>query len=191
MFYVHILSIHRKCHTNPKDFLNLESTGHKGLKDTLGIILLRNIAEFLMILSTIAREDRLESSSITNVVESLVETGLLGSIVNLVRRLFDPGSDNIIISRANPLNHLRVTEINLRGVQAESVSAMSLGGLHPVRTDRLPVQLDSGDVGGRDLRVQLRELVEEGLIDDADAAEELLVACALNGSGDEYVTKSG
>jgi hypothetical protein len=144
-----------------------------------------------MVLGTIAREDRLESSSITNIVEGIVEAGLQGSIVNLVRCLFHPGSDNLIISRANPLNHLRVAEIDLRGVQADGVPATSLRGLHPVGADRLPVQLDSGDVGGRDLRVQLGELVEEGLVDDADSAEELLVACTLNGSGDEYVTKSG
>lgn len=143
-----------------------------------------------MVLSTIAREDRLESSSIANVVKGIVETGLLGSIVNLVRCLFHPGSNNFIVSRPNPLNHLRVAEIDLRGVQAEGVPATSLGGLHPVGADRLPVQLNSGDIGGRDLRVQLGELVEKGLVDDTDSTEELLVACALNGSGDEYVTKS-
>lgn len=144
-----------------------------------------------MVLSTIAREYRLESSSITHVVEGIVEASLLGSIVNLVRCLFNPRSDNFIISRPNPLHHLRIAEIDLRGVQAEGVPAMSLGGLHPVGADRLPVQLNSGDVGGRDLRVQLGELVEEGLVDDTDSTEELLVACALNGSGDEYVTKPG
>lgn len=144
-----------------------------------------------MVLGTIAREDRLESSSITNVVKCIMEAGLLGSIVNLVRCLFNPGSDNFIISRPNPLNHLRVAEVDMRGVQAEGIPATSLGGLHPVGADRLPVQLNSGDVGGRNLRVQLGELVEEGLVDDTDSTEEFLVACALNGSGDEYITKSG
>ena len=154
------------------------------------IILLRNTIEPLVVLRAIAREDRLEASSITHVVECVVQTGLLRSSIDLVSGLFDPRSDNVIVSRANPLNHFCVAEIDLRGVQAEGISATSLRCLQPVGTDRLPVQLDSGNVGGRNLRVQLGELVEEGLVDNADAVEKLLVACALNGSGDEYVTKS-
>jgi hypothetical protein len=154
------------------------------------IILLRSTSKPSVVLRAIAREDRLEASSITHVVEGVVQTGLLRSIVDLVSGLFDPRSDNVIVSRANPLDYFCVAEIDLRGVQAEGVSATSLRCLQPVGTDRLPVQLDNGNVGGRDLRVQLGELVEEGLVDNADAVEKLLVACALDGSGDEYVTKS-
>lgn len=117
------------------------------------VILLRNASEPSVVLRAIAREDRLEASSITNVVEGVVQTGLLRSIVDLIGGLFDPRSDNVIVSRANPLNHFCVAEIDLRGVQAEGVSATNLRCLHPVGTDRLPVQLDSGNIGGRDLRV--------------------------------------
>ena len=141
-----------------------------------------------MVLLAITREDRLEASSITHVVESVVKTSLLGGVVDLVGSFLEPVGDDVIISRANPLNNLGVAEVDLRGVQTQGVSAARFGGLHPVGADGLPVELDGGDVGGGDLLVQLGELVEESLVDDGDSLEQFLVGCSLDGTGDEDVT---
>jgi hypothetical protein len=57
----------------------------------------------------------------------------------------------------------------LKASEARGGNALGLDSsqVYLCYADRLPVQLDSGNVGGRNLRVQLGELVEEGLVDNA------------------------
>lgn len=141
-----------------------------------------------MVCGTVAREDGLEPSCITHVVERIIETRLLSSIVNGIGSILDPLSDDTVISRADPFHNLCVAKVDLSRVQAQSITATSVGCLDPFRADGLPVQLDGGDVGGGDLAVQLGELVEEGSVDDADTLVELLVGCSLDGSGNENIT---
>lgn len=140
-----------------------------------------------MVCSTVAWEDRLESSGIAHIVESIIQTSLLGGIVNGIGSILDPLSDDTVISRADPFHNLCVAKVDLSRVQAQSVTAASIGGLDPFSADGLPVQLDGGDVGGGDLAVQLGELIEEGGVDDADTLVELLVGCSLDGSGNENI----
>lgn len=194
IWYLASESIHKNYISSTKDIqeherrlVDLESTRHQSLENSIGVILLSNADELLVVLLAIAGEDRLETSSVTHVVESVVETSLLGSVVDLVGGVLDPLGDDLVVSRSNPLDDLGVAKVDLRRVQAEGVSATGFGGLHPVSTDGLPVELDGGDVGGRDLLVQLRELVEEGLVDDGDSLEQFLVGCSLDGTGDEDV----
>lgn len=167
--------------------VDLETSGHQGLEDAVWVVLLRDRDQLLVVLRAIAGEDRLESSRVTHVVEGIIETGFLGGIVDRICGLFHPRSNNIVIGRANPLKDLGVAEIDLGGIQTQSISTTSLGCLHPVSTNGLPIQLNSRDVGSRDLLVQLGKLVEEGGVDDADTLVKLLIGSACDGSGNKNV----
>lgn len=115
-------------------------------------------------------------------------TSLLGSLVNLVGGVFHPLSHGVIILRTSPLDNLGVAEVHLGRVQAQRVTTALGGGLHPEVTDGLPVELDGGEVGGRDLGVELGQFLEEGVVDDADAVEEFVVVGSGYGAGDEDIT---
>lgn len=154
----------------------------------LRVVLLGNVDQTLLVRRTVTREDRLEPSGITHVVERIIQASLLGGIVDSIGSVLQPLSDDTIISRSNPFHDLGVAEVDLGRVQSQSVTAAGVGGLDPLSANGLPVQLDGGDVGGGDLGVQLRELVEEGSVDDADSLVELVIGCSLDCSGNEDIT---
>lgn len=66
-----------------------------------------------MVLLTISREDRLESSRVTHIVEGVIETSLLGGIVDRIGGFLHPLSNDIVICRSNPLDNLSVAEVGL------------------------------------------------------------------------------
>lgn len=154
----------------------------------MGVILLSHGDQLLVVRLTVTREDGLEAGGIAHVVELVVKASLLCGIVDRIGCLFDPLSHDVVVCRSNPFDDLGVAEVDLGGVQSQGVTTSSLGGLHPVGTDGLPVQLDGGDVGGGDLLVQLGKLAEEGGVDDADTLVEFLVGGSLDSSSDEDIT---
>ncbi len=140
-----------------------------------------------MVASAITREDWLEARRITHVVERIIQTFLHGRIVNRIRGLLDPLHDNVVVLGTCPLDHFRIREIHLARVQAQRVAAGLGGGVHPQLADGLPVELDGLEVLGGDLVVQGWEAVEEGAVDDADAAVQLVEGLAGDRAGDEDV----
>lgn len=167
--------------------VDLEATRHQSLEHTMGIVLLCDLYQLLVVTRTVSGEHGLESSRVTHVVECIVQASLLSGIVDSIGGLLNPRCDNIIVGRSNPLDDLSVAEVNLGRIQTEGVTATSLRGRHPVVANWLPVQLNGGNVGRRDLSVQLGELAEEGSVDDADTLEELRVGGSLDGSGNEDI----
>lgn len=168
--------------------IDLESTGHQALEDAMWIVLLCNRDQPLVVLRAISGEDRLEPGRVTHIVESIVEASLLGGIVDCVRGLLHPFSNNLVICRSNPLDNLGIAKIDLGRIQSKCIASTSLRCLHPIGTNWLPVELNGGDIGLRNLLVQFRKLVEEGGVDDADSLVKLLVSCALDSSGNEDIT---
>lgn len=168
--------------------IHFKSARHQVLENRSRVILLRNTHQTLVIVSAIAREDGLEARRIAHVVERVIQACLLRGIVNRIRGFLDPLHDSLVVLGASPLHHLSIGEIHLARLQAQRVAAGLGGGVHPQLADGLPVELDGLDVVGGDLVVQGRQAVEEGAVDDADAAVQLVEGLAGDGAGDEDIT---
>ena len=172
------------------NLIKLKSSPHQplSLQHPIRIIHLGHLLQPLQILRAISPENILPARRIAHIIERVIQTRLLGGIVNHLRGLLQPLIHNLVIRRANPLHYLRVAEVDLSRVQTEGVSAAGLRGSEPAVSNRLPVEFDERDVGAGDLGGEFRELVEEGGVDEGDSFLERSVGGCFDGAGDENVT---
>jgi hypothetical protein len=186
------LKIHHKA-PRLRDLLNanLVATGQQLLEHSLGIVLARHIKQTLLVLLAVPIINILEVSRITHVSERIPHTSLLRSITNSPGRLLDPSVHLLVVLRAVPLDDLGPRHVGALGlgVEAESVAAgvRGEGALEPEVADGLPVDADEDEVFFGHDGLQGGHALEEHVVDDFHAAEEVFVGLADVGAGDEHV----
>jgi hypothetical protein len=128
----------------------------------------------------------LGSCRISYIVKRIKQPRLLRRSIDLPGRGKDPICYYVVVGVADPFDDFRRAEIHSFGwIQAERVIAFGGRGGHQTRADRLPVDFDDGDIGGRKFSVQVWYGTEERVINDLNALQKLGVVLTCDGSGRE------
>lgn len=120
----------------------------------------------------------------------IVQARSLRRLVDRIGRAYHPRLNRLIMLRVKPFDDLCIREVYaLLGIETQSVAADAVccRGGHPEGSDGLPIQLDNRDSCWRDDRIEGWQGVEEGIVDNSDSLEKLVVGLADHGTSHEHV----